>query len=137
MRRIVSCIILALLLVGVFMLPFNVGMVRAQAATTIYINSDGSVSPSSAPISSVDNVTYTFTANISYPAYAGAVVERNNTVIDGNGYTVQGIVGPNVYGVSLTGVNNVTIEKANVNGFQSGGVSSSRILRTALLAGTT
>jgi hypothetical protein len=41
---------LALLLIGTFAFAFNVGLVRAQAKT-IYINSDGSVTPFSAPIS--------------------------------------------------------------------------------------
>jgi hypothetical protein len=33
--------------------------------TTIYIQSDGSVSPSTAPIMTVDNITYTLTDNIN------------------------------------------------------------------------
>jgi len=88
-------------------------------SSTVYINSDGSVSPSDAPISSVDNVTYTFTGNMSYPTYNGIVVERNNIVIDGNGYTVQGNYS-NGLGISLTGVNDVTIENCDVKGFGSG-----------------
>jgi parallel beta-helix repeat protein len=107
MRRIVSSMMLAFLLVGTLALTFDVGLVHAQAET-VYINSDGSVSPSSAPISSVDNVTYTFTGNISYPAYDGVVVERNNTVIDGNGYAVIG--DGNTNGLSLTAISNVTIK---------------------------
>jgi parallel beta-helix repeat protein len=125
MRRTVSVMILTLLLVGAFMLPFNVRLVRAQAATTVYINSDGSVSPSSAPISSVDNVTYTFTGNVSYPAYSGIVVERNNTVIDGNGYTVQGNYSGlptmpfsgfygGLVGFYLAGTTNVTVENVTI-----------------------
>jgi parallel beta-helix repeat protein len=117
MRRIVSVMILALLLVGAFMLAFNVGLVHAQAET-IYINSDGSVSPFNAPISSVDNVTYTFTGNMSYPAYNGIVVERSNIVIDGNGYNVQGDQSGN--GLSLADISNVTIENTNIYGFYDG-----------------
>ena len=95
----------------------------SSTATTVYINSDGSVSPSNAPISSVDNVTYTFTGNLSYPTYNGIVVERNNILIDGNGYTVQGLTvyySNTIIGLSLMGVSNVTIEDANVEGFQFG-----------------
>ena len=53
------------------------------------MKSDGSVFPSSAPISSVDDVTYTFTGNMSYPTYYGIVVERNNIAINGNGCSAR------------------------------------------------
>jgi len=104
-----SGMIFAFLLIGTLTLAFNVGLVHAQAPVTVYINSDGSVSPSSAPISSVDNVTYTFTANM----YNGIVVERNNIVIDGNGYTVQGNQSPSETGLNLTNISNVTIKNIN------------------------
>jgi parallel beta-helix repeat protein len=90
-------------------------------SSTVYINSDGSVSPSSAPISSLDNVTYTFTGNISYPTYCGIVVERNNTVIDGNGYTLQGPDSSEwVSGIELSSTYNVTVENANIKYFWYG-----------------
>jgi len=89
------------------------------AAEGVQIMGDGSVVPSSAPISSLDNVTYTFTDNISYPTYYGVVVERSNIVIDGNGYTVQGN-SPAYSGISLTDISNVTIENINVEDFQCG-----------------
>jgi parallel beta-helix repeat protein len=110
---------LALLLIGTLALAFNVGLVHAQVAETVYINSDGSVSPSSAPISSVDHVTYTFTGNVSYPTYYGIVVNRSNIIIDGNGYTVQGEGSGRGYGLSLTGVSNVTIKNTNINRFDA------------------
>jgi parallel beta-helix repeat protein len=129
MRRIVSWIMFAFLLLGTLTLAFNVGLVHAQAET-IYINSDGSVVPSYAPISSADNITYTFTGNTSYPAYNGIIVERSNIVIDGNGYTVQGIGRPignqngalydQSTGLNLTDTENVTIKNANIENFQNG-----------------
>lgn len=117
MRRVVSCVLLVLLLTATFMLALNVGLVNAQA--TVYINSDGSISPSSAPISSIDNVTYTFIGNVSYPTYNGIVVERNSIVIDGNGYTVQGS-GSGATGISLTGISNVIIKNINIEDFNFG-----------------
>ena len=111
------------LLVGTLTLAFNVGLVRAQAET-IYINSDGSVTPASAPISTVDNITYTFTGNITYPTYDGIVAERSNIVIDGNGFTVQGSPSAPDYdqstGLNLTGTNDVTIQNVSVENFQNG-----------------
>jgi parallel beta-helix repeat protein len=121
MRRIVFWMILALLLTGAVTLGFSVELAHAQVAETIYINSDGSVSPSSAPISSVDNVTYTLTGNISYPTYSGIIVERNNTVIDGNGYTLQGPdSSESVSGTELSSTCNVTVENANIKYFWYG-----------------
>jgi predicted small secreted protein len=51
---------------------------------TVYIRSDGAVSPSSEPIKRVGNV-YNLTGNIN----GSIVVQRNNSVIDGNGYALQ------------------------------------------------
>lgn len=89
------------------------------ADEAVHIMSDGSVIPSSAPISSLDNVTYTFTGNVSYPIYCGILVEKSDIVIDGNGYTVQGNDQTGT-GISLTGINNVTIQNTNIKGFQYG-----------------
>jgi parallel beta-helix repeat protein len=130
MKRIVSWTILASLLAGAFTLGFNVGLVRAQTET-IHIIADGSVSPSYAPVSSVDDITYTFTGNISYPAYFGIIIERSNVVIDGNGYTVQGNYtgtepiprlgsSDNSVGLSLTDISNVTVKNANFKNFHFG-----------------
>jgi parallel beta-helix repeat protein len=116
MKRIVF-LMMTLLLTGAIFLAFNVKPAGADAAT-VYINSDGSVVPSSAPISSSDNITYTVTGNISYPTYNGIVVWRNNIVIDGNGYTVQGNQSGN--GISLTGISNATIKNVNIQQFQYG-----------------
>ena len=54
-------------------------------AQTIYIQADGTVNPQTAPIQQSENV-YTFTDNI----YAPIVVERDNIIINGAGYTLQG-----------------------------------------------
>jgi len=51
----------------------------------VYIRADGSVDPSFAPISSVDNITYTFTNDLYIPV----IVERDNIIIDGAGYTLS------------------------------------------------
>jgi parallel beta-helix repeat protein len=90
----------------------------ARTDKMIHINSDGSVTPSSAPISSLDNSTYILTGNIAYPTYDGLAIERSNIVIDGNEYTVKG--NQTQYGVSLIAVGNVTIRDTTIEDFQEG-----------------
>jgi len=112
----VSGIMLTLLLTIMLALAFNIQSVKSDWTwtETIYIRADGSVEPDTAPISSVDNVSYTFTDNI----YDEIVVERSNVIVDGNGYTLQGIGSGN--GFSLTSVSNVTIKNTNINNFTFG-----------------
>lgn len=64
-----------------------VGSVNPVAAAegTIYIKSNGSVKPLTAPIQRVGNI-YTFTESI----YGSIIVEKDNVVIDGAGFTLQG-----------------------------------------------
>jgi len=91
----VSGIMLTLLLIGILILTFNIQPVEASG--TIYIRADGSVDPDTAPISTVGNVTYTFTDNIIYDEI---VVEKNNTVVDGASYSVQGTLSLHSRGIS-------------------------------------
>jgi parallel beta-helix repeat protein len=93
-------------------LLFNVQPVEASG--TIYIRADGSIDPPTAPISTVDNVTYTFTADI----YDSIVVQRDNIVVDGAGYTVQG-TGSGA-GIDLGYRNNVTLKNVEVTNFDYG-----------------
>ena len=57
----------------------------ATVAPPIRINSDGSLEPANVPIQRNEDV-YTFTGNVD----ASIVVDRDNVVIDGAGYTLQG-----------------------------------------------
>ena len=111
--RIVSGIVFTLLLAGMLTLAFNIRPVKASG--TIYIRADGSVDPDTAPISTVDNVTYTFLGNI----YVEIVVEKNNTVLDGAGYSVQGAWDLH-RGISLYGGSNVTIKNIEIRAFMYG-----------------
>jgi parallel beta-helix repeat protein len=121
-RKTVSVIMLFLLVISTLTFAFKIQSVKADGAT-IYINADGSISPSSAPISTVDNVTYVFTGNVSLPTSYGLVVERSNIVVNGNGYAVQGNNSgepDNSIGLNLTDTSNVTIENIEVQAFQLG-----------------
>ena len=99
----------AALLIG---LALHIRTIRASA--TVYIRADGSISPETAPISSVDNITYTFTGNINDEI----VVERSNITVDGAGYTVEGVGSGR--GFSLHDITNVTIKKINIKAFYYG-----------------
>jgi len=113
--KVVSGIMLTLLLTS--MLAFVFSIQPAKASGTINIRADGSIEPDSAPISSVDNVTYTFFDNI----YDEIVVERDNIVVDGANYTVLG-AGANLYskGINLAGRRNVTLRNMSIEGFYYG-----------------
>lgn len=107
-------IMLTLLLMGMARLAFNIQQVKAGG--TIYIRADGSVDPPTAPIFSIDNITYTFTRDI----YETVVVERNNTIIDGNGWTLQGPGSGYNLGFGASHVQNVTIKRTEIRGWYYG-----------------
>jgi parallel beta-helix repeat protein len=83
------------------------------AGGTIYIRPDGSVDPSTAPIRRDGNV-YTFTGNI----YDEIVVERDNIVVDGASYTLQG-TGSGT-GIYLFRMSNVAIQNMQIRLFENG-----------------
>jgi parallel beta-helix repeat protein len=112
MKSIVTVFMVTLIIVSMFTLAFNVWPVNASG--TIYIRADGSIDPLTAPISSVDNVTYTFTDNI----YDEIVVERDNITIDGTNYTVEG-TGSGT-GIDLSFRSNVTVQNVEVTNFNGG-----------------
>lgn len=76
--------ILAVLLVFLAM-PSAERTEAANATQTIRINSDGTFEPINVPIRRNGDV-YTFTGNVD----ASIVVDRDNVVIDGAGYTLRG-----------------------------------------------
>ncbi len=110
-RKSVSGIMLTLLLTSMLTLAFNIQPVKASG--TIYIRPDGSVEGTDKI--QQDGDVYTFTDNI----YDGIVVLRSNIIIDGAGYTVQGI-GALSTGMHVESGSNVTIKNAKIKGFESG-----------------
>jgi parallel beta-helix repeat protein len=84
---------------------------------TVYIRADGSIDPQEAPISTIDNVTYTFTDNIN----DSIVIERDNIVVDGASYTMTG----SGNGITLTDRSNVTARNMTTKNFLFGIVLSS------------
>jgi len=111
MRKITSSIALILVLSFVLFSLLEIGTVKAE--DIIYIRADGTVEPDNAPIKRDGNV-YTFTGNI----YDSIVVERDNVVVDGCGYTLQGTGTGN--GIDLSERNNVTVKNFEINQFDTG-----------------
>jgi len=116
----ILCLLFTVLLGG---LSFDISPVRADWTwtETIYIRADGGVDPSTAPISTVDNVTYTLTDNIvgDIPSEASAVaIERDNIVFDGDWFNLEGT--GRGYGLDLSGREQVEIKSIDINGFSSG-----------------
>jgi len=107
-----SLMIRTLLLVSMLTLEFNIQL--AKTSGTIYIRADGSIDPPTASISSVENTTYIFTSNIN----DSIIVERDNIVVDGVRYTVQG-TGSGT-GIDLRGRSNVTIKDLEIKAFSYG-----------------
>ena len=118
-RKVVSEIMLILLFMGMLTSAFNISIVKADGTIYIYIRSTGEVDPPEAPIQREGNI-YTFTDNI-YDLFS-IVVERDNIVVDGAGYTIQGtqidwLVGA---GIDLTGRSNVTVKNVKIKVFWCG-----------------
>jgi len=116
-RRVLSGIMITLLLMGSITLAFDIQPARANG--TIYIRADGNIDPPTAPIQRAGDL-YTLTDNIFSDAY-GIVVERSNTTLDGDGYTLHGSGEPDSRGIWVYFfVDNVTIQNMNIRGFHAG-----------------
>jgi len=98
--------VLTLLLITIVTVPFYIQPV--EASETIYIQADGSIEPLAANITSADNVTYTFTGN----NYDSLVIQRDNIILDGAGFTLQVASG---HGIKLDHQSNVTIKNLNID----------------------
>jgi len=127
-KKAASAIMLTLLLMSMLMMAFNIQSVKAEG--TIYIRADGSIDPPTAPIQR-DGDLYTLTGNITSDI-DGIVIERDNMILDGEGYTVQGLGWPYL-GIYMSGRTNVTIMNVKVKAFYYGislsGSSNSSIVR--------
>lgn len=89
-----------------------------KAIETIHIQADGTIYPITAPILRDGNI-YRLTDNISSDI-DGIVIEKNDTILDGAGYTLQGTSAPSSSGIYLSGSYNVTIRNMNIKAFESG-----------------
>jgi len=102
----------------VLLLLSTAGVLRfirpAVAEEIIYIKADGSVEGTD-KIKRDGNV-YTFTDNI----YNEIVVEKDNIVVDGTSYTLEGTRVQDSKGIYLSEISNVTIRNINIKAFWYG-----------------
>ena len=113
-RKLVFAVALILALIGTPNIAFRVQ--KVEATVTIYIKADGSVDPETASISRVDNVVYSFEDNIN----DSIVVQRDNIVIDGANFRLQGTGVDQSKGVDLSDRTNVTLKSVEVTDFYFG-----------------
>lgn len=100
-----ACLTAILILLIICTVGIAIKVEHVKASGTIYIQSDGSVFPSDAPISRDGNV-YTLTGDVN----ESIVIQRDNIVLDGMGlYTVEGAEDLGSKGIDLTGRRNVTL----------------------------
>jgi parallel beta-helix repeat protein len=105
---------LLILIFGAYLAWQNIEEGPSPTGGAIYIKADGSVEPLTANITSADSVTYTFTDN----NYGSIILEMDNIVVDGAGYTLEGAgIGT---GVNLTEGSNVTITNLKIKDFKTG-----------------
>jgi parallel beta-helix repeat protein len=106
-----------LLLVTLVFTVFGIQFAASQTPQAITINLDGTVTPSSAPLQLIDG-TYFLSQNTSMPL----VIKRDNTVFDGNGYTLLGDGNGTAINLACT---NATVRNVGVAGWQTGILSGS------------
>lgn len=99
-----------LIMICLLSLPIlSVRPVRAQYQGGFSIGSDGTVSPSDAPVLQVGDI-YTLTSDVN----GSIAVFGNNLVLNGNGHTVISSFGSS--GIMLHGTTNVTLENLVIEG---------------------
>ena len=90
------------------------GGARAQVPNTIFVRSDGSVEPATAPIQKSGNV-YTLTDNI---IWSTIVVQKSDIIIDGAGFKLQGQQAKDSIGIDISNIHNITIQDFTIADFQ-------------------
>jgi len=111
----VSGVWVLLLFLAVFGVVLKVPLVESNSGT-IYIRADGSIDPPTANITRTNNATYYFANNI----YDEIVVQRDNIVVDGAGYTLHGTGADYSKGIDLSYRSNVTISNVKIRTFYYG-----------------
>lgn len=105
---------LALLIMSMLTLMLNIQTVKGWTGM-VTIKADGSLSQPNAPISSADNVTYVLSDSI----FGSIIVQRDDIIIDGAGYMLQG-TGRERSGMDFAERTNVTVQNTQIQNFTAG-----------------
>jgi parallel beta-helix repeat protein len=117
MKKFALGFILLLVLFSILVPLSKVNIVKAES--TIYIRADGSVEGTD-KIQRDGNV-YAFTGDISIDSGdCGIEVDRDNIVIDGAGFTLQGTAAYISRGIDLSSRSNVTVKNMEIRNFMDG-----------------
>lgn len=109
-------LILVLLIPSLFLSAYQIQPTNALG--TIYIRSDGSIDPPSAPmIRTGDQYILTDTINSDT---VGIVIEKNGVSIDGAHHSIQGEDIDSSIGIELANMNNVTVKNMTIMSFHYG-----------------
>lgn len=99
----------------------TVPSIQSAAATgRIFIRVDGSIDPPTAPIFTSDNITYTLLSNITADSSDGIVIQRNNIVLDGDGFTITGKMLNDSNGIALDHTAKATVTNISIKSFRNG-----------------
>ena len=104
------------LIFTLFVMAVTPKFLCSETGVVIHIRADGSIDPSSAPISTTDNITYVLTGKV----LIGITVERDNIIIDGKGYSIQGTEAWGSIGITMNGRSNITICNLHIDAFWHG-----------------
>ena len=90
----------------------------AEPTGPVYIKSDGSIDPPTAPIMNLNNKTYTLSADMN----DSIIIQRSDISMDGAGFSIHG---PGVFvnyttGILLQNVTNVTVKNFHLEAFLFG-----------------
>jgi parallel beta-helix repeat protein len=83
---------------------------------SVYIRADGSIEPSTAPIT-IENNVYTLTGDLTNTTLK---IERDGIILDGAGYTITGNDIHFHAGVDISNRTNITIRNMDINQFGTG-----------------
>jgi len=113
-------LVVALLLLSVMVIPvqFLKSAHAWNASETIYVHPDGSIEPSSAPISKVGNA-YMMTDDIM-THYDGIVFMANDSILDGGGHMLGSSNPTYGTGLEMDGLHNVEVRNVVVENFSAG-----------------
>jgi len=118
-KRLVSETLLVLLLIGFLASTFNIRIAKSTWTGTVYIRADGRVDPPDAPINTSDRITYKLVDYITSSG-DGIIIERDNIILDGNGYGVQGAETYESKGIILSKRANITVRNIYIFKFYYG-----------------